>query len=110
MLGAFGNRLRTHTCSTQLSEAECTSTAVAFQPSDALRIQRYSRQSFDSRGRYVTAVYQPYWSDSGGSESAVQTILSRDVFGEVRHARDFNDLDSYTVSGHLGRGYYSWVE
>jgi RHS repeat-associated protein len=110
VLDQFGNRLRTHTCSAQLSEAECTSTAVAFQPSDALRIQRYSRQSFDSRGRYVTAVYQPYWSGSGGSESAVQTILSRDVFGEVRHARDFNDLDSYTVSGHLGRGYYSWVE
>jgi hypothetical protein len=64
----------------------------------------------NSRGRYATAVYQPYWNGSGGSESAVQTILSRDVFGEVRHARDFNDLDSYTVSGHLGRGYYSWVE
>ncbi|PKM09593.1 MAG: hypothetical protein CVV17_00365, partial [Gammaproteobacteria bacterium HGW-Gammaproteobacteria-7] len=110
VLDAFGNRLRTHTCSAQLSEAECTSQSIQFQPGDGLRIQRYSRQSFDSRGRYVTAVYQPYWTGSGGSESPVQTILSRDAFGEVRHARDFNDLDSYTVSGHLGRGYYSWVE
>lgn len=110
VLDAYGNRLRTHTCSAQLSEAECRSTAIVFQPGDPLRIQRYGRQAFDSRGRYLTATYAPFWSGSGAVETATQTILARNAFGDVTHARDHNGVDTLAVYGALGRPYYTWVE
>lgn len=107
-LDSFGNRTRVSTCSTDI--ASCGSTAVTFQPASATSINRYSRVVYDSLGRFPVTTYEPFWNGSGASEQVTQTVVSRNVFGDVTQAYDLNGLDSVAVAGTLGRAYYSWTE
>ena len=109
-LDAFGNRTHTYTCSNHLTEAACKSTAVTFQSTTADRIHRYARSTYDSRGRFATATYSPYWNGSGTVEQMDGQILSRNLFGDVTHARDIRGVDSIATYGTLGRPWYTWTE
>ena len=107
-LDDYGNRTRVTTCSTDI--ASCGTTAVTFQPTVATSINRYSRVVYDSLGRYPVTTYEPFWNGTGTSEQVTQTVVSRNLFGDVTQAYDLNGLDSVAVAGTFGRGYYSWVE
>ena len=109
-LDAFGNRTHTYTCSNHLTEAACKSTAVTFQSTTAARIHRYARSTYDSRGRFATATYSPYWNGSGAVERLDGQILARNLFGDVTHARDGRGVDAMATYGHLGRPWYTWTE
>ncbi len=109
-LDAFGNRTHTYTCSNHLTEAACKSTAVTFQSTTAARIHRYARTTYDNRGRFATATYSPYWNGSGTTEQLDGQILSRNLFGDVTHARDGRGVDTLATYGHLGRPWYTWTE
>lgn len=107
-LDAFGNRLRSSTCSTDI--ASCGTTAVNFQPTTKTSINRYARVVYDGNGRFPLTTYEPFWSGSATIERVTQTVVSRNVFGEVTQAYDLNGTDSVAVAGTFGRPYYSWVE
>ncbi|MGQ0798875.1 MAG: FG-GAP-like repeat-containing protein [Pseudomarimonas sp.] len=106
---AYGNRLRTHTCSSDLSVTDCQSTAITFQsPGD--RVQRYAELALDSRGRFAATTYEPFWNGSAATRVPVATITSRDAFGNVTAASDLNGARSSALYGVLGRPYYTWTQ
>ena len=107
-LDAYGNRLRSSTCSTDI--ATCGSTAVNFHHATRTSINRYARVVYDSNGRFPLTTYEPFWSGSATVEKVTQTVVSRNVFGDVTQAYDLNGTDSVAVAGTFGRPYYSWVE
>jgi RHS repeat-associated protein len=106
---AYGNRLRSHTCSADVTEAACKSISVTFQQAGDT-VQRYSEVSFGAGGRFSSAVYEPFWNGSGASRVAVSIIDSRDAFGNVTAARDVNGAKVRAIHGGLGRPYYTWTE
>ena len=107
-LDVYGNRTRVSTCSTDI--ASCGSTAVTFQPATATSINRYSRVVYDSLGRFPVTTYEPFWNGTGTSEQVTQTVVSRNLFGDVTQAYDLNGVDSVAVAGTFGRAYYGWAE
>ena len=107
-LDTYGNRTRVSTCSTDI--ASCGSTVVAFHPGTASSVNRYSRAVYDNLGRYPVTTYEPFWNGSGTSEQLTQTVVSRNLFGDVTQAYDLNGVDSVAVAGTFGRAYYSWIE
>ena len=107
-LDAYGNRTRVSTCSTDI--ASCGTTAVAFHPTTTTSINRYSRVVYDSLGRYPVTTYEPFWNGTGTSEQVTQTVVSRNLFGDVTQAYDLNGVDSVAVAGTFGRAYYGWTE
>ena len=109
-LDAFGNRIGTATCSNHFSEAACKGAISEFAPADPLRVQRQSRRTFDSRGRYPTSTREIFRNGSGITEQAVSTVLARDVHGNVTQARDLVGAQVQAVSGSMGRAYYSWAQ
>lgn len=106
-LDAYGNRIRSSTCSTDI--ASCGTTAVTFHPT-ATSINRYARVVYDSTGRYPVSTYEPFWNGSGASEQVTQTVVNRNLFGDVTQAYNANGVDSVAVAGTFGRAYYSWTE
>jgi len=114
VLNEYGMRERTHTCSSNLSEAECKATAelssFQFQPQDSTsRIQRYVRQSFDATGRYVDHTTEPF-NTTGGQEWDTLKVLDRDLYGNVIDVLDINGVRAQTAHGFLGRPYYAWTQ
>lgn len=103
----YGNRTVTETCA---NPATSCSTAIAFHPSAATVIQRYSRTAYDAAGRYPVATYEPFWNGAGATERATQTVVARNIFGDVTQAYDVNGRDVLAVTGTLGRAYYTWSE
>jgi RHS repeat-associated protein len=110
VLDEFGNRIRSHTCSATLSEAECKSTAVQFQSTDVRRIQRYSRTEYDAAGRFPVASYAPFWNGAGATEFRTSLVSERNAFGDVTRATDMNGVQTLAVFGTLGRAYYGWSQ
>ena len=118
MLDDWGNRVSSHTCSTELSEAQCKATAdgagsnFLFQVDDfdGSRIQRYGRSLFDGRGRFLRQSRAAFWKVNAEVELTTSEVLSRGAFGDVTEARDINGVRMRSVTGGLGRAYYSKPE
>lgn len=104
---AYGNRTVVETCAAPATS--CT-TAIAFHPATLTAIQRYSRTTYDSQGRYPVTTYEPFWNGVGAIERATQTVLSRNVFGDVTEAVNVNGVSSVAVPGTFGRPYYTWSQ
>lgn len=107
-LDPYGNQTRASICSADI--ANCGTTGVPFHPSAAQSIHRTTRVAFDSLGRFPVATYEPFWSGAGAVEKTTQTVVARNVFGDVTQAVDANGVDTLAVAGTFGRPYYSWVE
>ncbi|MDR7097829.1 RHS repeat-associated protein [Lysobacter niabensis] len=101
----YGNRVVSATC----TGAVACSTDISFHPA-AGTVQRYSRMTYDGRGRFPVTTYEPFWNGSGAVERATQTVLARDIFGAVTQGYDVNGASRVALSGALGRPYYSWVQ
>jgi hypothetical protein len=111
VLDAFGNRVRTHTCSSTLTVDECRSTAITFENTDSTGIQRYTRAVYDARGRFVSQVIEPFRNASGGAtETTTMHVVTRNAFGDATKVRDVNGVTSQAVFGTLGRPYYTWTQ
>ncbi|MGQ0801506.1 MAG: Ig-like domain-containing protein, partial [Pseudomarimonas sp.] len=118
VLDDWGNRVRSHTCSTELSEAQCKATAdgagsnFVFQTddTDGSRIQRYGRTQFDGRGRFVAKSFAPFWNGTAEIELTTSEVIApRNDFGDVTQASDINGVQSRAVFGSMGRAYYTWT-
>ncbi|RMH88121.1 hypothetical protein EBB59_12165 [Lysobacter pythonis] len=107
-LDAYGNRLRSSTCSTDITA--CDGVGVAFQPDNPQSIHRTGRVAYDAQGRYPVTTYESFWSGAGTVEKPTQQVVSRNLFGEVTHAYDAHGRDSLAVPGTFGRTYYTWQE
>lgn len=107
-LDAYGNRTRVSTCSTDITN--CGTTGVNFHSSAATSINRYSKVTYDSLGRYPVTTAEPFWNGSGAIERVTQTVVGRNIFGDVTQAYNVNGLDTVAVTGTFGRAYYSWTE
>lgn len=107
-LDAYGNRTRVSSCSTDI--ASCGSTPVAFQPTTATSINRYRKIAYDTLGRFPITTTEPFWNGSGTVERVTETVVGRNVFGDMTQAYNVNGLDTVAVAGTFGRAYYSWVE
>ncbi len=111
-LDAFGNRTLESVCSVDV--ANCGDTAgVVFQPSTATTVNRFTRTTYDTRGRYPLTTASPFWNGGTGSgviEKTTQTVVSRNMFGDVTQAYDLNGVDTVAVEGGFGRPYYTWTE
>ncbi|NZA25048.1 VCBS repeat-containing protein [Luteimonas sp. SJ-92] len=105
---AFGNVVQTVTCAAPVSP--CTTGGFTFRPANLQTVHRYSRTTFDSRGRYALATYEPFQSASGSIEIKTQTVVARNIFGDVTQAYDVNGVDTLAVTGSFGRPFYTWVE
>ncbi|MDH5824924.1 FG-GAP-like repeat-containing protein [Luteimonas sp. RD2P54] len=105
---AFGNVIQTVTCAAPVSP--CTTGGFTFRPANLQTVHRYSRTTFDSRGRYALATYEPFQSAAGSIEIKTQTVVARNIFGDVTQAYDVNGVDTLAVTGSFGRPFYTWVE
>ncbi|KAB8189476.1 hypothetical protein FKV24_009355 [Lysobacter maris] len=103
----YGNRTVSMTCADPATS--CT-TAISFHPATPTQVQRYTRATYDSRGRYPVSTAEPFWSGTGGVERVTQTVVSRNIFGDVTEAVDMNGNATVAVTGTLGRPYYAWVQ
>lgn len=115
VLNDYGVRVRTHTCSSGVTETDCKAIAgesgFAFQPSsaDRSRVQRYVRQSYDTSKRYVDETIEPFAS-VGVSEWPTVSVTDRDEYGNVTDAVDLHGVRSRAAFGRLGRPYYAWTQ
>jgi RHS repeat-associated protein len=106
VLDVFGNRTTQETCAAPATS--CSST-ITFHPTGNT-IQRYTRAAYDASGRYPLATYEPFWNGTGTVEKITQTVVARNLFGDVTQAYDLNGRDTLAVPGTFGRGYYNWAE
>jgi YD repeat-containing protein len=102
----FGNKIATYTCSDHFDDVACRSTAIEFNPTDPLSIQRYSRTLYDSRGRFVESTRQPFAS----GELATQNVIARSPFGDITDVSDINGTRARSQYGQLGRAQYTWSQ
>ncbi|MFA7488862.1 MAG: hypothetical protein WCY72_12400, partial [Lysobacteraceae bacterium] len=82
-----------------------------FQPANAAHVQRYTRREMDAIGRYVVEEYAPFHDIAGIGEAIEHRtlkVLARNAFGDVTHARDHNEVETWAVFGSLGRAYWQW--
>lgn len=103
----FGNRTVVETCA---DPAAACSPTIDFHPTTPTAIQRYQRVAYDSIGRFPLATYELFWNANGATERATQTVVSRDIFGNVTEATDANGASAVAVPGTFGRPYYSWTQ
>ncbi len=104
----YGNRLQTTTCAGPATP--CSTSGMLFQPNTATHVRRYARVEYDAQGRFTTATYEPFWSDSGGTEARTSYVAARNTFGDPIDVLDVNNVRSYFVKGLLGRDYYAWQQ
>lgn len=104
---AFGNKTVAETCA---DPATACTTSINFQPATATLVQRYSKTTYDSRGRFPVSTVEPFWSGTGVVEKTTQRVVARNVFGDVTQAYNVNGADSLAVTGTMGRPYYTWSE
>lgn len=109
-LDSYGNRTSTTSCSNDVAACVPTLDTTGFQPTNPYTVHRYSRMQYDARGRFPVYAYEPFWNGTGASERVTRTIHSRNIFGDVVHASDINEVHTYAVNGALGRPYYTWVQ
>lgn len=113
-LDAYGNRIASFSCSQGI--ANCKSTTLDYSPWDITKVHRYSRVEYDSRGRYVTGTFEPFntpgqqWDSTVLTERKTQTVLARDKYGEITHAKDVNGVSVVSQRSAMGRDYWSWVQ
>ncbi|RNF85293.1 hypothetical protein EER27_05890 [Lysobacter psychrotolerans] len=108
-LDEYGNRVRSSTCAHPATASACAG-AVDFHPATPTHIRRYSRIKYDTRGRYPVTTYEPFWNGAGASEQATQTVVSRNVFGDVTETVNLNGVSTRAVAGTFGRPYYAWAQ
>jgi RHS repeat-associated protein len=113
-LDAYGNRLGSFSCTPNISN--CKSTTLEYSLWDNRKVHRYSRAEYDSRGRYLTGMFEPFSTPGQPLDSAVtterktQTVLSRDKYGEITHAKDVNGVSVVSQRSAMGREYWTWVQ
>jgi RHS repeat-associated protein len=110
---AFGNRVRSYTCSGDLTDVQCRDLQqLRFHPSDeneppSARVHRTVRHEYDAAGRYLVASYEPAFDPNvvqrQWSERESMRVLSRDEFGEVLSQTDGLGMQTWTWRGELGR-------
>lgn len=103
----YGNQIVSEVCA---DPATACSTAINFHPATPTVIQRYSRTTYDSIGRYPVSKVEPFWNGAGAAEKTVSTVVARNIYGDITQAYDLNGVDSLAVAGTLGRRYYAWTE
>ncbi|GAA5007329.1 FG-GAP-like repeat-containing protein [Pseudoluteimonas lycopersici] len=112
VLDEYGNRTLESACSIDVTTCGDT-TGVVFQPSSLTTVNRFTRTAYDSIGRYPKTTVAPFWNGGTGSgvvEKTTQTVVSRNMFGDVTQAFDVNGVDTVAVTGGFGRPYYTWTE
>jgi RHS repeat-associated protein len=113
-LDVYGNRVASFSCSQGI--VNCKSTTLDYSPWDVIRVHRYSRVEYDNRGRYVTGTFEPFntpgqqWDSTLLTEYKTQTVLARDKYGEITHAKDVNGVSVVSQRSAMGRDYWSWVQ
>ncbi|RNF85077.1 FG-GAP-like repeat-containing protein [Montanilutibacter psychrotolerans] len=107
-LDEYGNRTRSSACADPASSNACA--GMVFHPATATQVNRYSRVEYDTRGRYPVTTFEPFWNGTGSSEQATQTVVSRNVFGDVTEAVNLNGVSTVAVAGTFGRPYYGWAQ
>ena len=123
-LDAYGNRTVSYICSATradgsvLTDAVCRNRnliqhrPVAPDGRPTTAVHRYTRQEWDSLGRYPTISYAPFFTPSGNQviEQATARVHSRDRMGNVTDQSDANGRHVRSGYGVLGRAYYSEVD
>jgi RHS repeat-associated protein len=110
VLDQWGNRTAAYECSSDLSDASCTSTTSFVQQQSGTQVHRYAKTTFDSIGRYSTGSLLPFYSSGGAGHLNQQTVLSvaaRDEFGNAVSQNSINGLNQFTEFGTLGRPYFT---
>ncbi|HWU70722.1 MAG TPA: FG-GAP-like repeat-containing protein, partial [Pseudoxanthomonas sp.] len=103
----YGNKTNVETCA---DPATGCAAAINFHPAMPTGIQRYSKTTYDTVGRYPVSTVEPFWSGTGAVEKTTSRVVSRNLFGDVTQAYDLNGVDTLAVAGTLGRPYYGWTE
>lgn len=120
-LDDFGNQTHAFQCSRNriddapMSDAECRNTSLVQQrpvgaSGPTTTVHRYTRRTYGSNGRYLTASYVPYFSPTAllnVNEQASMVITTRDEFGNATATTDANGLVTTSVYGALNRAYYA---
>ncbi|MGH8078553.1 MAG: hypothetical protein ACREPE_14690, partial [Lysobacter sp.] len=104
----FGNKTLVQTCAAH-STMRCN-TSPNFRSTDEYDVVRYSRVTYDSRGRFPIKTSEPFWDGKQSVERDTQFVLSRNVLGAVESAIDVNGVSAYAASGAFGRGTYAWAQ
>lgn len=109
-LDVYGNRTASFSCSASVNN--CKTTTLDYSLWDVNRVHRYSRVEYDSRGRYVTGTFEPFNTpgQSALTEHKTQTVVARDKYGEITHAKDVNGVSVVSQRSAMGRDYWSWVQ
>jgi RHS repeat-associated protein len=109
-LDAYGNRVAAYQCSSDLTDAQCTSATGATQQQSGITVHRYAKTAYDSLGRYSTSSALPFFSSGAPlnvNEQVALTINSRDEFGNSTQQTSINGLVQFTEAGQLGRPYFA---
>jgi RHS repeat-associated protein len=113
VLDDYGNRVVSFLCSRQV--ANCHSTNLQYSLWDMERIHRYSRQEYDSRGRYPVRTFELFRPATATTVDTSQPIevvtahvLGRDEYGNPTETVGLNNIRSFARFGLLGRSYYAW--
>ncbi|WP_202844157.1 toxin TcdB middle/N-terminal domain-containing protein [Luteimonas saliphila] len=112
-LDSYGNRTMTRICANANglpSGTDCNAALTQFRPANARTIHRYSKTVFDSRGRFPTETWEPFWNGTGAVERKTSTVHARNMFGDVTHASDINGVQTRALYGTMGRPYYTWQQ
>ncbi|SFK74644.1 RHS repeat-associated core domain-containing protein [Lysobacter sp. cf310] len=102
----YGNKGLSVTCA-GVSSSIC-STTPNFRSTDPHEVVRYSKVTYDSRGRFPIQTSEPFYNGSTQVERGTLTVLGRNRYGAVVEAIDVNGVRTVAESGALGRDYATW--
>ncbi len=108
---AFGNKIKTATCSVEFNtEALCLSASaasIAAQPTTDTSIRRYTRDVFDSQGRFKDQSIELFFSTAASSrEVIVSSASSRNPFGDAQTLTSALGTNTSLRFGHMGSKYF----
>ncbi|MEG3791938.1 FG-GAP-like repeat-containing protein, partial [Lysobacter sp. CCNWLW3] len=102
----YGNKTYSLTCA-GVSSAICN-TSPNFRSTDPNEVVRYSKVTYDSRGRFPIKTSEPFYNGSTQVERDTLTVFGRNRYGAVTEAIDGNGVRVVAESGALGRDYATW--
>jgi uncharacterized protein (TIGR02594 family) len=117
VLDDFGNRTAAFTCSQNISAADCQNKDKVVNVWESTNtIHRYTRRTYDARGRFMELEYEPFrkvstaWGTGERQEVVVANNEYIDKFGNMTHWVGVNGLHHASSFGAMGRPYWSWTQ
>jgi len=107
----YGNKTRSAACANPATTAACDAALTQFRPGNAFTLHRYSRTTYDSRGRFPVETWESFWDVVAGPvEKRTAVVHQRNQFGDAIHSSDVNGVQTKALYGSLGRQYYAWQQ